>query len=204
MLALALTGVVAAAPGTFLSETPMAMRHARFIESPVEFAGALAVGQAVPFAQMTSIAELQAARAEEESRRGSVGGFVAMAIIGGLAAFIVAPILVYAGYFTGVLSGAGIGALFIAGIVTFVVGAVVFGVGLGLMIATIARNAKVGHNMRVIDRRVRELQKQQNAPAGYQQPFAPQPYMPEQSPSAPPLPPQGFLNVEPTLELASF
>jgi hypothetical protein len=207
MLALALTGVVAAAPGHFLSEMPAAMRHARFIESPVEFAGSLAVGQAVPFAQMTSIAELQAARAEEEARRGSVGGFVAMAIIGGLAAFVAAPILLYVGYFTSVVSGGGaLSALLIAGIVTFVVGAVIFGVGLGLMIATITRNAKVGHNIRVIDRRMRELQKQQNAPSGYQQPYAPQPYVPETNTplSAPPPPPQGFMNVEPTLELASF
>ncbi len=204
MLALALTGVVAAAPGSFLAETPVAMRHARFIESPVEFAGAVAVGQAVPYAQMTDLAQLQGARAEEESRRTSVGGFVVMAVVGGLAAFVAAPILVYAALFTTGLTGGTtvLTPLFIAAIVTFVVGAVVFGVGLGLMIAAILRNAKSGHNMRLIDRRMKELQKQQNAPAGYQQPYAPQPYLP--SPSAPPPPPQGFLTVEPTLELASF
>ena len=206
MLALAL-GVLAASPGSFLSETPVARRHARFIESPVEFTGAMAVGQAMPYAQMTDLAQLQGARAEEESRRTSVGGFVVMAVVGGLAAFVAAPILVWAALFTTGLSGGTtvLTPLVIAAITTFVVGAVIFGVGLGLLIAAILRNAKIGHNVRLIDRRMKELQKQQNAPPGYQQPYAPQPYMPApQTPSAPPPPPQGFLNVEPTLELASF
>lgn len=202
MLSLTLSLALTAAPGGLLSDTAVELRHARFIETPVAMAGGLVAGQTIPYAQMTSIAELQAARADEESRRGSVGGFVAMAVIGGLAAFVAAPILLYVGYFAGGLIARGFSALLIAGLVTFGVGAVLFGVGLGFIIATVTRNARIGHNIRVIDRRMRDLQKQQQAPA-YQQPYAPEPYMPS-SPTAPPLPPQGFLNVEPTLELASF
>lgn len=203
MLSLTLSLALAAAPGGLLSASSVASRHARFIETPVLMAGGVVTGQTVPYAQMTSLAELQAARAEEAAKRGSVGGFVAMAVVGGLAAFIAAPIMLYIGLIAGQLTtGALFSTLFIAGLVTFGVGAVLFGVGLGLLIATVARNARSGHNLRVIDRRMRELQKLQQAPA-YQQPYAPEPYMPS-SPTAPPPPPQGFLNVEPTLELASF
>ena len=203
MLSLTLSLVLTAAPGGLLSGMSVESRHARFIETPVVMAGGLMTGQTIPYAQMTSLAELQAARADEESHRGSVGGFVAMAVVGGLAAFIAAPIMLYVGLIAGQLTtDALFSTLFIAGLVTFGVGAVSFGIGLGFMIATITRNARIGHNLRVIDRRMRELQKLQQAPA-YQQPYAPEPYMPA-SPTAPPPPPQGFLNVEPTLELASF
>lgn len=206
MLSLTLTLALSAAPGGLLSETPVASRHARFIETPTAMAGSLLAGQTVPYAQMNSLAELQAARADEASKRGSVGGFVAMAVVGGLATFVAAPILLYAAVLTtGFTSAGGFSALLIACLVTVAVGAVLFGVGLGLIISTVVRNGKVGHNLRTIDRRMRELQKLQQyaPPPQYQQPYAPEPYIPS-SPTAPPPPPQGFLNVEPTLELASF
>ena len=70
MLSLALTVALSSASGGLLTETDTTLRHARLIESPVSFAGSMALS-ARPIEAM-SLPELEQARQEELDNRRSL------------------------------------------------------------------------------------------------------------------------------------
>ncbi len=190
MLSLALAVVVSGVSGGLLSETPVVSRGVRLIETPLAFTGATALA-ATPWDRM-SLQELHLAREEELSNRRGVGGAVVLLSLG-VVAFIATYVVVAlaAVWNIGVIPAL---AILIAGTVA---GVVLVAVGVGLLIGTIVRNAKVSKHVRAIDARIEQLQRPQQYP--------PQPVGPPQPLTPPPPPPvQGFAPLEPSFQLASF
>lgn len=196
MLSLALTVALSSASGGLLTETDTTLRHARLIESPVSFAGSMALG-ARPIEAM-SLPELEQARQEELDNRRSLVAPIVLIVVGG-AAVITANILWAVWPATtaaSALVGIGIGAaIFIAGIV-------VAAVGVGILISAIVRNAKSAKHLNRIENRIDELRASPQ--------YAPQPQpgdAPPPPPPPPPMPTGAFLDLTPgssQLTLATF
>ena len=194
MLSLALTVALSSASGGLLTETDTTLRHARLIESPVSFAGSMALG-ARPIEAM-SLPELEQARQEELDNRRSLVAPIVLIVVGG-AAVITANILWAVWPATtaaSALVGIGIGAaIFIAGIV-------VAAVGVGILISAIVRNAKSAKHLNRIENRIDELRASPQ--------YAPQPQPGDAPPPPPPPMPTGaFLDLTPgssQLTLATF
>lgn len=196
MLSLALTVALSSASGGLLTETDTTLRHARLIESPVSFAGSMALG-ARPIEAM-SLPELEQARQEELDNRRSLVAPIVLIVVGG-AAVITANILWAVWPATtaaSALVGIGIGAaIFIAGIV-------VAAVGVGILISAIVRNAKSAKHLNRIENRIDELRASPQ--------YAPQPQpgdAPPPPPPPPPMPTSAFLELTPgssQLTLATF
>ena len=196
MLSLALTVALSSASGGLLTETDTTLRHARLIESPVSFAGSMALS-ARPIEAM-SLPELEQARQEELDNRRSLVAPIVLIVVGG-AAVITANILWAVWPATtaaSALVGIGIGAaIFIAGIV-------VAAVGVGILISAIVRNAKSAKHLNRIENRIDELRASPQ--------YAPQPQpgdAPPPPPPPPPMPTGAFLDLTPgssQLTLATF
>lgn len=196
MLSLALTVALSSASGGLLTETDTTLRHARLIESPVSFAGSMALG-ARPIENM-SLPELEQARQEELDNRRSLVAPIVLIIVGG-AAIITANILFAVWPTTSaavILTGLAVG------VTVLIAGIVVAAIGVGVLIGAIVRNAKSAKHLNRIENRIDELRASPQ--------YAPQPQpgdAPPPPPPPPPMPTGAFLDLTPgssQLTLATF
>lgn len=194
MIALALTLALSSSSGSLLAETDTNLRHARLIESPLEFAGSMTLG-ARPIENMT-LPELEQARQEELDNRRSVVGPIVLIVVGGVAIitanvlFAVWPITNSAVILTGIL----------VGVTVLIAGIVLAAVGVGLLIGAIVRNGKSSQHLRRIENRIDQLR----ASPQYAPTLVPGDQPPP--PPPPPLPSGAFLDLSPqqTFTLAAF
>lgn len=194
MIALALTVALSSSSGGLLAETQTNMRHARLIESPLEFAGSTALA-ARPVESM-SLPELESALQEElDNRRSFAAPIILLSL--GVAALITANVLLFIP-----ISSAALLPVLIAVVVLYIAGIGLAIAGTAVLISTVVRNAKSSQHVRRLENRIDQLRA---APQYAPQPLPPGGDMPP--PPPPPMPQGTFLDLpkaEPQLVLATF
>ncbi len=177
MIALALTLALSSSSGSLLAETQTNMRHARLIDSPLEFAGSTMLG-ARPI-EMMSLPELEAALQDElDNRRSFAAPIILLSV--GAAAIITASVLVYTFSAPLIIAAA---LLYVAGVGLLIAGTVV-------LITTIVRNAKSSQHVSRLENRINQLR------SSPQPQYAPPPGGYEPPPPPPPMPQGSFLDLQ--------
>ncbi len=203
MLSAALVLTLLQSSGGLLADSAVETRHARFITSPGEqVAGSVLGRRAADYDKpidLMSLEELHATRAWEEENKSSVGGAVALLVVGGLLALVASPILWYAAVFS---SFPTILILALSGVATFIVGVVLAIVGIVKLAKGISGNARANRRIRQLDARIEQLQS--GAPGQMPPPYQPQPGYDAPPPPPPPPPSSGLMNLPANLVLAEF
>ena len=186
MIALALTVALTSSTGS-LSDINPAQRHARFIESPVQFAGSTMLGADKPY-DLMSLQELQEERLRLQDSKHGLGGGIALVILGPVTIITGAVLAV-----VGVLSNL---TLVYVGYVLAIVGSLMTVAGIALIVGFSVANGTINRKIRQVDARISQLQ---SAPPAYAPP-------PGNNMAPPPPPPatQNFAPVLPSMTDAEF
>lgn len=188
MIALALTVALTSSTGS-LSDLNPAQRHARFIESPVEFAGSTMLGADKPY-DLMSLPELQAERLRLEDSKHGLGGGIALVILG--------PVTIITGAVLAVVGALNLSLpLMYVGYVLAIVGSLMTVAGIALIVGFSIANGTIKRKIRQVDARITQLQSA--PPPAYAPP-------PGNNMVPPPPPPatQNFAPALPSMTVAEF
>ncbi len=188
MIALALTVALTSATGS-LSDINPAQRHARFIESPVEFAGSSMLGAAERPYDLMSLPELEQERLKLEDSKHGLGGGIALVVLG--------PVTIITGAVLAVVGALSNITLIYVGYVLAIVGSLMTVAGIAMIIGFSIANGTINRKIRQVDTRIQMLRSA--PPPGYQPP--PPGYQP---PPPPPPSSQNLAPAVPSMTLAEF